>query len=818
MSQRHHQRGGSQVAGQGPRADIERLLEKGRVKDAFKQAKLCFRDDAGPENRQLLERIYLLRVKDLIRGGMPAAAAEVARHFIEFGIHDAALQGELVALLPHVGMLDEARRLAATLAVPEAEAAFSVAVADRAVRHPEQVPNSMADVRRGAERIREALKAVERQEDDRAAELLKDIPRNSPWADWRLLVRGLAAFWREDRQTALANFDRLDPQRPAHRIAAALRATWPDAPAANGWNGLSGVSLLPLERAVFGMPVLSQLGSLRRLVDKTNPKRDMKQAIHVLALLNETLRRTDQALSQRLTEILMPLAIEEATDESYEAGQALLNSFTKAAAPLAIDPNWHRLWALCWEQVDDRPQARQFWKKYAADLTSAGLAEGDRRSAAALAWWHVGMTSASLVPGPRTTSKEAQTLRDEAIEALEKSLTLDPARRETHESLISLYEEWEKKRQAADARRRLLEKWPDDVDVMRELAHDSMSLDEPERALELARRARELKPLDTALVDLEHWAWLGVARRQTVAGRFDDARASFARAESLRPGDAGDYAVLGRRALLAFKSGDEAEAEALIERAKATLREPAPLWLSLAAEAARYKVPAAKRDAFDYELRAALKKKKNGETAGKLAALMSAYQQVGVQYFGKDEHLRLVLGYLRGTSRTNYSEEDLLAVCGLLQPLRDERKLYQQMVRLGLKKFPRCPVFHVWSVEDDLHGLAGNPVQMRKRLEKALALADSDPQGKYAHLAPAINRHLAMLAAAAESAAKMAASFEGAFEAAGGIPEGFPKFLDSFFAAMSGDLDDDSGDSFDDSFFDDEPRPPRKQRKRRKAR
>ncbi|OYV93961.1 MAG: hypothetical protein B7Z73_03090, partial [Planctomycetia bacterium 21-64-5] len=755
MSRRNRQRGGSQVAGVGPREEIERLLNKGRVKDAFKQAKLCFREDAGAENRLLLERIYLLRVKDLLRGGMPTAAAEVARHFVEFGVSEPPILSELITLLPQVGMMDEARRLAAALPdiAPEAQAALSVSLADRAVLHPEQTPPSMADVRQGAERIRQALAALDEQNEDRAVELLKDIARSSPWADWRVFVRGLAAFRRGDREQAFANWDRLDGERSAHRIAACLRATWTDSPTAEQGKSLSATDFSRLETAVFGEPVLSRLDRLRRLVDKTNPKGGWKRALGLLPALNGALRRVDRGLAQRLTEILLPLVIDEATDRDDEEARVFLDSFTKLAEPCPLDPHWSRMWALCWQLIEERDEALACWQKYARELDGAtGLEAGERQRIQALVWWHVGMvTAAETRAGPLVMrpshDKKLDDRRDRAVEALEESLRFDPQRRETHDSLITLYEEWEQPELAAEARRKLLAALPDDLEALKASADYDLRHDQPQQALDNVRRARKLKPLDAFLVEQERSALLGVARHEALAGRWDEGRSAFALAESLRPASSADYSVLARRALFELKAGEKPRAEALIEKAKGSLAEPAPVWLVLAIEAARYKLPAAKRGDFNRELQAALRKKKNGETAGRLAELVAAYRGVEIEYPEKAEHLRLVLDYLRGTSRTKYAERDLIEVCRLLEPMPDEQPLYEQMVRRGLKNFPKCPVFHVLSAEQELgRGPFGCNIRAaRTRLQKALALAQADPEGKYGELVDAVKRHLAML-------------------------------------------------------------------------
>ena len=68
------------------RAEVEKLIQKERFKDAVKQAKLCFKEENTPENHQLLERAYFLRARQLLQLRLPDSAIEVAEHLLEFGL------------------------------------------------------------------------------------------------------------------------------------------------------------------------------------------------------------------------------------------------------------------------------------------------------------------------------------------------------------------------------------------------------------------------------------------------------------------------------------------------------------------------------------------------------------------------------------------------------------------------------------------------------------------------------------------------------------------------------------------------------------
>lgn len=326
------------------RAAIERLIEKQRFKDALKQAKVCFREDDSPENRRLLERTYLLRAQDLSRGQMPAAAAEVAERLLEFGVTDSSVAEGLAMLLPQLGLAAKAVALGKQCDSPEVQARLTLKLADRAVLHPEEAPASRPELRDGALQIRAALATLEAGDEARALEHLQAIPRSSPFADWRYFVRGWAAYCRGDSEQAAANWDRLEPSRAAHGIAARLRRT----EAAPGLAGAAAkeVDLSLLEAAAFGEPVLARLERLRRAVSND----DWTDAIRLLKALRLSLSKIEPAWAQRLTEVLLEPLCERAVSMPYEKARRLVDDFTRVAEPLSFDPHWNRLWALLWER------------------------------------------------------------------------------------------------------------------------------------------------------------------------------------------------------------------------------------------------------------------------------------------------------------------------------------------------------------------------------------------------------------------------------------------------------------------------------------
>lgn len=81
-----------------------------------------------------------------------------------------------------------------------------------------------AELRPQAQAVRQALQEVAEGHDLVALQRLAAIPRSSPYAQWRWLLRGLIAHMAGDAQGAETNWTQLDPERRPGRIAAVLRA------------------------------------------------------------------------------------------------------------------------------------------------------------------------------------------------------------------------------------------------------------------------------------------------------------------------------------------------------------------------------------------------------------------------------------------------------------------------------------------------------------------------------------------------------------------------------------------------------------------
>ncbi len=102
-------------------------------------------------------------------------------------------------------------------------------MADRAVLAASAGTQLDPEDQSAAAAIRTALAALAEGRASAALAAVQGISRGSPLAEWRMFVRGLAAFYADDFVEAARAWKSLDPHRRPHRIAAVLRASEPDA-------------------------------------------------------------------------------------------------------------------------------------------------------------------------------------------------------------------------------------------------------------------------------------------------------------------------------------------------------------------------------------------------------------------------------------------------------------------------------------------------------------------------------------------------------------------------------------------------------------
>ncbi|HEX3448980.1 MAG TPA: hypothetical protein VHS97_12040 [Isosphaeraceae bacterium] len=788
---------------------MEQLLLKERFKEAVKQAKLCYNEESTPEHHLLLERAYCLRARQLIEFGMGSSAVEVARHLLEFGVTGGEWVPEIVRLLMDLGLRDQAFEIQERLGEPELKNQLIALAADRAVIHPDGCSDQSGEIARDVMLIRESLTRLQARDEAGALLLLRDLARSSVLSEWKFFVRGLAAYYRGHTVEIKANWDRLDPKRKAYRIARRLLEFME----VDG-NDTAGERIQTREKLAYREPILDRL----RELNTVTASQDWDKIFRLVGSLRQSLRRIDPKLAQRLTVALAGTVIREAARLDPSDTKRLLNGFTRAAEPTAIDPRWNRLWAITWDGSDDVPSdvSLDYWGKFLEDLkTNPALGDSERALAQAMVWNHMAKAARHLVaeldddgdsgpfglpmsvrPRSGPNSVEVLAAKKRVVDCLEKSLELAPLYKPTYELLVEVFRDWDATDSLVTAAHRLLAKFPDDLDTLTLLAHQYTKNDDPAAALPLVERARVLKPLDESLRELEWKIRLDLARSHALGKRWNQGRAEFVAALKLHPDSDTNYHFLAQRVMFEAKAGERDLSNGYLEQARACLNEPAPLWLALAIESIRYRMTKATKDGYAKLWEADLKLKRHSETGGLMAALLDGLWKAGIEYTGRATHIKKVAAYVGPGSRLKYRQSDIENICEFLGHTNQKVATIEKLVAVGLKQYPRSPLlnFRAALLETGKGFFSLGSVRARHFLDTALKLAQASTDPKENVLVTPIKKSLTLLSEM-EKLPLGLPSF-------GGSSSGFPfaGFAD-FFDDFDDDDDDDDDDGDDDDFY-----------------
>jgi tetratricopeptide (TPR) repeat protein len=683
----------------------QRLLEKGDFKQALKDAKVCYRQQPGPEGRQLLERAYLARGRQLHRAGLRSESQAVLENLLDLGVTDSLVERELPELLIAVGLFGRVKAAGMPALSFEESDPLCVVVADHAVLRPEGTPTSLPAIRQGAATIGKALTALEAGDEARATAFLRDIPRASPFADWKYFVRGLAAYYRDDAAEMEANWSRLDPGRCAARIAAPLK-TLVDRAAVAADDPQVAVTVARLGSRVLGGPVLDRLQKLQDCVLAGR----WREAMKALRASGPMFREVDDALPERLAMVLYAMVVRK-------GDPAILRDLATVAEPPAIDPRWNRGLAMAWERYEEEEyggnEAERHWRAYLEDLARLEcLSPTERTLAQALVWLRLGGRLAEesfpVCPTCGVCHDPDKDMQGRAAACFENSLKLAPGLLKAYQALAGAREEWGEPKKAAAVYRRLLKRFPENLDALLLLADHHVRSDEPFAAREFLIRAQRLKPLDPRIQEKVRDVYLSSARHRALADRWDEGRAELAAAgEVARPSDKG-YRLLVHRAMLELKAGDFGLAFRLLDQARNDLGESAPVWFLACIEGARYALPQAVAAGLEDRWVASLKKGRNSPAAGEMSRIMFAYLVAKVDHAVQEEHLESLVDFLKRCSRVKWQARDLRDVVQVLlywdrhrsedghdSPRRSDPggivKLLAKLVAKGRAKFPDEP-------------------------------------------------------------------------------------------------------------------------------
>ncbi len=690
---RNKPRGGSQLFERA-----QRELAKGNAKVAVKDAEACFRQDSQPEHRLLLERAYMGRAEQLQRLRLSNEAKAILKKLLDLKPTDP----EIVERIPRLQVVigDPGVDAAAVL---EKEPGLLTTLADQAVLDPRSLAPPNGGIASQVECIREALAAVERGDDNAATEALRELPRHSPLGDWKLLVRGLSAFYLGDVERAGANWQRLDPGRPAFRIAQTLLLADGQSP--------------PNEATIDLTEALAQLRARMQVDPAAAPLKvlaehwragNWRSFFREYRSFRQRFAKSHASLIEKIVELAWKRSVSDVDSEILGRLEAI------GPAP-ALDPRWHRAWAMGFDHPANpsRGSSDDHWQAYIDDLSTIPCLRDEERSIA-IGLVHHRLAKSLLqyaayedqpprFPWEERDPEEAARLRGLAARQLRQAIESCPRLTAAYRDLASYHEEQGELQKCAAVFGRLVKIEPDDFDAHLWLANYYLGRNKPNQSEPHVEAVLRLRPRDPQCDALRWNQRLAHVRALVMSRKLADALKQVdAAAEVLDERRDEPFTLDVIRAAVELKGEDHEAFQRHLDAALRGAGEPIAVWMAMSAAAAEYRLPREVKKDFDNRFKSAVKAKPTSRAAGLLAKLLFSMKANGRNYTGRATQERLILKLLSRSGRVEWAEADLKAACRLLETLPKHSGLLAAFAAKGGKRFPGNPHFHYWYASGQL--------------------------------------------------------------------------------------------------------------------
>ena len=707
----------------------QRALRESRTLSALDFAKQLHKSEPTSANRVLLRQAYLARAGQLHDQDHEGDAVTVLHTALTIAVNEPTWLEPIAAALARCGAVAEGLEIAVRLG-PEATTRVLPFAADSALNRGSGGRCLLpVELREEFDLVVQAFAESEAGNDAGAREALQGIGLRSPFLEWKLLVRGLLAYYGKDDCRVLENWVRLSADRLPSRLAAPLRAAIDPE-----FRASQSAERQATHRRQFDRLQGSHLDlPLKQLREAFGSERGLAQAFRRAEAVLPALRSEFPRLVDRLASCFYWATIESAPDD--------LARYQRVFGRPLHDPHFNRLRALAYERVGELKEAHEFWKHYEKELAQSPvlLLGEDAGRARALIWRHMGDNAASMTlpeKGPRLPDflrdslDQLPPLKPSAEQCYRRAAELAPESVEVVQALFDFCRDEGKEDEAVSAGHRLLAAFPEHGPTLESLGELLVRRQEYAEAVDLLRRALAVNPLDRELRIKLSAAHLENGFFHAVASRFDPAREEYSAARRAR-GDVPQPHLLCRWAATEFKADQAGRGEELLAEARAAAGSDLAVAYDMLVETLRQKLPRSFRTRFETEFNAGLAAAPDPGSAARLAGLTAGLAEPrGTAYVGQKTHAKKILAYLDRARGAAFNEDQLLGACGSLILLRVSR-LSRLYLRLGRERFPRNPHFPFLEASYMMSSVPPDRVpvwKVRMLLDTAERLAKAAPQ------------------------------------------------------------------------------------------
>lgn len=577
--------------------------------------------------------------------------------------------------------------------------------------------------------ILQAFDQLENKDDEGVIESLKAIGLRSPFIEWKLCLRGLLAYYQQDDERALENWQRLQDDRYPSRLIAPLRfsidQSFREAQSRQTQEFLkqafdSTIARDSIQHQLKEVPrILAGRGGLARALNHIER--------HVLPLM----RKEAPAVVPRLANCMYWALLDQ-------ENESLVRDYARVFTPPTEDPSFNRLNALGYEKGGDLQEAHKYWQRYEDEIAKSDemFPANQKEFARSLIWHRMGVNAAN-VPDIETDIdmspifggriRRPISLKPNAEKCLKKCLELNPKHLHAYEDLLTYYENQGDNTKALSIAKEYVKHASDNLEALQQYAQLLSIHHKYAEALKIYQDALKLNPLDRQLRSKVSSAHLYLARQQAEDEQFDDARQSFQSA--LEMGERNHASIYCKWAACEIKAGDETKGDELLEKAMEEQSSRLAIIYSMLIEIIRLKLPHRYKKQFNDDFNAGLKEDPTVPAVSALLSVTASHESAGVTYHGQKTHRTKVLKYASKalTLPSGSFTEDQLEICILsLNILREYQRTLDFGDR-GRRLYPNNPIFPLSMAEAEIQRGSSkmNSWAAERHLERALNLAMS---------------------------------------------------------------------------------------------
>jgi len=557
-------------------------------------------------------------------------------------------------------------------------------------------------------------------DDAGARETLQAIGASSPFADWKLLLRGLIAFQANDDARAIENWQRLKPERLPFRLAAPVRSQCDPE-----FEAIQPASVKLQAAQYFGTPMLRSVLELIPLIGRD---RALDKAMTVAEKLMPLVKAERPSLVPRLAGILYQAV-------ARYGKPADLVHYRKIFGAPAHDPDFHRINALGYE-VNSPEEGLKHWLSYDKWLQTSppGWEPNLLRVARALVLRQVGRLChisrmKSEAPDDMLSMIEALMSRGRGKMLLTKKPTLPPATNFWRDAFalnpadaeltIDLMEDLQEMGdfdEAAAVARRHLAIHPDSQAVLGAFGELCVEMGDRIPAYEAYRTALQANPLDAKLrrmtTGLAHSAY------RSLSAKHDATKSAAMLKDAVESGDpifaALSHSLLGVLARKAKKVDEIAKQEAALNALPNGRVAGA---IVAAADATIFKFKPAEKKPYADRLKEVFAGPATVVELWYAQLVMQQFDKIGIDYTGRGTTGKKVSAMLLDAVKTDatVNERTLVEIGKAMIAIRRFADLDKLAAGMN-SRFPMNPWFTLFLAECLLGKAAdsGKPPQWRK--------------------------------------------------------------------------------------------------------